>query len=124
MFHESLPIDVRGAFLDISKAFDKGWHKRLSYGISGNLLKLIANYLTNRKQSVILSDQISSYENFIFGVSQISVLGPFFFLIYINDLPDGIQSIFKIFADNTSLFSKSQDFKKSKRELHEDFTSM
>ena len=50
-FDESPPIDVRGIFLDISKAFDKVWHKGLiyklkSYGISGNLLKLIENYLT------------------------------------------------------------------------------
>ena len=46
LFDESLPIDVRGIFLDINKAFDKVWHKGLiyklkSYGISGNILKLI-----------------------------------------------------------------------------------
>ena len=47
-FLQSSPIDVRGVFLDISKTFDKGWYKGLayelkSYGISGNLLKLIEN---------------------------------------------------------------------------------
>ena len=53
-FDENPPIDVRGIFLDISKAFDKVWHKGLiyklkSYGISGNLLKLIENYSTDCK---------------------------------------------------------------------------
>ena len=48
-FDESQPIDVTGIFLDISKAFDKVWDKGIiyklkSYGISGNLLKLIENY--------------------------------------------------------------------------------
>ena len=54
-FDESPPIYVRGIFLDISKAFNKVWHKGLIYkfksnGISGNLLKLIENHLTDRKQ--------------------------------------------------------------------------
>ena len=59
-FDESPPINVQGIFLDICKAFDKVWHKELvyklkSYGISGNLLKLIENYLTDRKQRVVLN---------------------------------------------------------------------
>ena len=50
LFDESSPVDVRGIFLDISKAFDKVWHKGLinklkSYGISGNRLKLTENDL-------------------------------------------------------------------------------
>ena len=55
---------IRGIFLDISKEFDKVWHKGLIYklkslGLSGNLLKLIENYLTNRKQRVVLNGQTS-----------------------------------------------------------------
>ena len=52
------------------------------------------------------------------GVSQVSVLGPLLFLIYINDLPDGITSICQIFADDNSLFSKVQDINKSANELN------
>ena len=54
------------------------------------------------------------------GVPQGSVLGPFLFLIYINDLPDGINALCKIAADDTSLFSKVYNTHKSASELHDD----
>ena len=56
------------------------------------------------------------------GFPQVSVLGSLLSLIYINNLPDGIQSICKIFADGTSLFSKCHNFKNSERKLNEDLT--
>ena len=43
------------------------------------------------------------------GVSQGSILGQFIFLIYINDLPNGLESSFKLFADDSSLFSTVND---------------
>ena len=54
------------------------------------------------------------------GIPQGSVLGPLLFLIYINDLPDGISSLCKIFADDTSLFSKVYDIYKSGSNLNDD----
>ena len=95
LFDESPPIHVRGIFLDVSKAFKKDWHKRFtyklkSYGIYGNLLKLIENYLTDHKQRVVLSGQTSSWERVLSGVPQGLVLRPLLFLIYINNLPNGI----------------------------------
>ena len=51
---------------------------------------------------------------------QVSVLGPLLFIIYINDLPDNIQSTCKIFADDTSLFSHVFDKYKSQSELNND----
>ena len=102
---------MRGIFLDISKAFDKVWHDGLlfklkTYGVEGDLLLLLKNYLKNRKQRVVLNCQTSEWRKINSGVPQGSVLGPLLFLIYINDLPDGITSICKIFADDTSLFLK------------------
>ena len=67
------------------------------------------NYLTGRQHIVVLNGQISSWENILAGVPQCSLLGPLLFLIYINDLPNGTESICKIFADDTSLFSKLKD---------------
>ena len=108
------PCDIRGTFLDISKAFDKVWHKGLifklkSYGVDGSFLKLMENYLKGRQQRVILNCQTFSWKNILAGVRQGSVLGPLLYLIYINDLPNGIESVCKISADDTSLFSKVKE---------------
>ena len=69
-------------------------------------MKLLINYQEDQTQRVVLNGQTSYWENTLVVVGQGSVLGPILFLIYINDLPDGIKSICKILADDTSLFSK------------------
>ena len=78
------------------------------------------NYLEDLKRSVVLNGQTSNWKNILAGFPQGSVLGLFLFLIYINDLPDGIKSICKIFADDTSLFSKVKDKNCSTVELNND----
>ena len=100
---------MREIFLDISKTFDKVWHEGLifklkTYVIDGDLLKLLINCLEDRKKKVILNGQTSSWKNFLAGVPQGSFLRPILFLIYINDLPDGIKSICKIFTDDITVF--------------------
>ena len=122
-------LEVRAVFLDISKAFDKVYHPGLlfnlkSYGIEGNLLKLLENYLHNRKQRVVLNGQCSSWKNILSGVPQDSVLGTLLFLIYINDLPDGINSLCKIFADDTSIFSKVHSKHLSQTNLNNDIRNI
>ena len=105
---------MRGVFLDISKAFykvlDSGHLFKLqAYGVEGQLLSLLKDYLHNCKQRVVLNGQTSDWRKINSGVPQGSVLGPLLFLIFINDLPDEITSICKIFADGTSVFSKVYD---------------
>ena len=107
-------LEVRSVFLDISKAFDKVWHEGLIYkiksmGISGELLNLLENYLSDRYQRVVLNGQTSSWTPVLAGVPQGSILGPLLFLIYINDLPNELQSNAKLFADDTSLFAVAND---------------
>ena len=116
---------MRGIFLDISKAFDKVWHigllfKLKAYGIDGELLSLLENYLENCKQGVVLNGQNSEWREINSGVPKGSVLGPLLILIYINDLPDGITSICKICANDTSLFSKVLDVNESTKKLNLD----
>ena len=106
--------DVRIVFCDVSKAFDKVWHRGLIYklrkiGITGNLLKWFEDYLNNRKQRVIIKGQCSEWGFIKAGVPQGSVLGPLLFLVYINDLAEQVQCEIKLFADDTSLFIALDD---------------
>ena len=95
-------------FLDISKTFDKVWHKGLIHklkknGIGGPLLKILTDFLKLQKQRVVLNGQYSSWSDVLAGVPQGLILGPLLFLIYINDLSDGLQCNPKLFADDTLL---------------------
>ena len=69
--------------------------KLQTYGINGKLLNLMQDYLRSRQQRVALNWQTSSWEKVLAGVPQGSILGQLLFLIYINDIPEGIKSIVK-----------------------------
>ena len=118
-------LEVRSVFLDISKAFDKVWHEGLLYklksmGISGELYNLLENYLLGRFQRVVLNGQTSSWRPALAGVPQGSIIGPLLFLVYINDLPDGLKSNAKLFADDTSLFTIIKDKNESANIFNDD----
>ena len=101
-------IDI--AYLDFSKAFDKVPHKRLlhklkAYNISGKILDWIESFLKDLTQQVIVNGCRSNVRRFTSGVPQGSVLGPVLFLVYVNDMPNEIHNIIKLFADDTKLYS-------------------
>ena len=101
--------EVRTVFFDISKAFDRVWHKGLlfkieSLRIKGNLLLWVKSYLSGRKQRVVINGKQSTVLELKAGVPQGSILGPLFFLIFINDIVNDIGCRFKLFADDTSLY--------------------
>ena len=101
--------EIRLVFCDISKAFDRVWHKGLifnikSIGVSGDMLEWFTNYLSNRRQRVYIRGCISPWLKILAGVPQGSILGPTLFLSYINDIINGIKSNIRLFADDTSLF--------------------
>ena len=94
----------------MSKVFDRVWHEGLIYklkcsGASGELLAIVHNVLTNRQQRVVLNGKCSNWGTVSAGVPQGSVLGPLFFLVYINDIIDNNRCDIKLSADDTSLFS-------------------
>ena len=103
--------NVDAIYLDFQKAFDTVPHKRLlrklqGYGISGSLLRWLESFLVGRKQKVVLNGEESDWTNVTSGIPQGSVLGPILFLIYINDLPDVVNNIVKLFADDTKIYAK------------------
>ena len=106
----------------MSKAFDKVWHQGLifklrSVGVSDSLLCIIESFLSNRSQRVLLNGQPSDWLLIKAGGPQGSILGPLFFLIYINDLSDSLLSTVKLFADDT-LFSVVNDSNISANKLN------
>ena len=118
-------LEIRSVFLDISKAFDKVWHEGLRYklksmGISGELYNLLESYLSGRFQRVLLNGQSSPWKPVLAGVPQGSILVPLLFLVYINDLPNGLKSNAKLFADDTFLFTIVKDRNVSANILNND----
>ena len=104
-----------GIFCDLQKAFDCVNHKILLEklelcGVEGKFKRLIEPYLTGRYQTVTLNNRTnnnnsSKWELLKCGVPQGSILGPLFFLIYINDLPTIVNTDnnMVLFADDTSI---------------------
>ena len=105
---------VHCIFLDFMKAFDSVPHQRLllklkADGIDGRLLAWIGRFLLNRRQRVAINGPASAWEDVISGIPQGSVLGPLLFVIYINDLPDAINSQVYMFADDTKIYRPISD---------------
>ena len=69
---------------------------------------------------MVLNGKCSNWSSVLAGVPQSSNLGPLLFLIYINDLPEGLQFSVKLFADDTSLFSTVYDPNMSADQLDKD----
>ena len=100
---------INAVYLAFMKAFDQGPHKRLmhkikSYGIDEYTVKWIENFLENRKQKLIINGAPSEWSNVTSGIPQVSVLGPIPFVLYINDLPEGMESEIFLFADDTKVY--------------------
>ena len=95
--------------MDFSKAFDKVSHSLLihklrHYGINGKTNTWINSFLNGRKQRVVVEGEISDCVPVASGVPQGSVLGPSLFLFYINDIPLGLTSTVRLFADDTIVY--------------------
>ena len=117
--------EVRSVFRDISNTFDKVWRNGIIFkltqnGISGNLLKLLHDFLSERRQRVVLNGQASTWTNVTAGVPQGSILCTLLFLIYINDLSEGLSTNAKLFAEDTSSFSVIHDSHTSPNVLNND----
>ena len=111
-FDEGIPVDI--IYLDFRKAFDSVPHERLltklkAYGISGNILEWIRNFLLGRTQRVKVGSAISSESPVLSGIPQGSILGPVLFTAFINDMPADLVSLCHIFADDTKIYNSAME---------------
>ena len=100
---------VDAIYLDFEKAFDTVPHRRLleklkAYGINGDVLEWVKDYLSNRTQIVSVNGTESDLGLVLSGVPQGTVLGPLLFVVYINDMLDTVSSDALLFADDTKIY--------------------
>ena len=109
---EGSPVDE--IYLDFQKEFDKVPHQRLilklkSHGMGNSIINWIEQWLTDRRQRVVVDGEVSSWKSVLSGVPQGSVLGPILFLVYIDDLEEGVTGNILKFAGDTKLFRKTKE---------------
>ena len=100
--------EVRAIYLDISKAFDKIWHRGLlhklrAFGFKNEMLAWFKSYLTDRGQKVVLNGITSSVSYLNAGVPQGSILGPILFTMYVNDVTSEVLCDILLYADDMTL---------------------
>ena len=114
--------------LDFQKAFDKVPHQRLilklqSGGMTNTIINWVEQWLTNKRQRVVVDREVSSWKSVLSGVPQGSVLGPILFLVYIDDLEEGVTGNILKFADDTKLFRKTKEIG-DKQKLQDDIDKL
>ena len=120
------PVDV--IYLDFQNAFDKVPHQRLirklkSHGMGISIINWVEQWLTDRRQRVVVDGEVSIWKSVLSGLPQGSVLGAILFFVYINDLEEGVTGKILKFADDTKLLRKVKDIG-DKQNLQDDIDTL
>ena len=98
--------------------------KLRQFGITGTLISLSENYLTDRSQRVVLNGKTSPSQSISTGGPQGSIIDPLLFLIYVTDVKHNILSIIKLFADDSALIKEINNPVDEFRELNNDLETL
>ena len=116
--------------IDLKKEFDTVDHQILLrklelYGIKGQALSFLNSYLSNRSQKCQINGFLSSEKVIRCGVPQSSILGPLFFLLYINDLPQCLSKTKpRLFADDTNLTASGNSITRLEAAVNSDLENL
>ena len=115
--------------IDLQKAFDTIDHKILTekmscLGFAESTIRWYKSYLTNRYFIVNVGNDFSSPGKLLCGVPQGSILGPLLFLLYVNDMPQAVNSDLLLYADDTCLIYTGKDINTIEEQLNTDFSSL
>ena len=102
--------EARMVGLDFSAAFDRVNHKALIHklgqlGIGGPFLNILKEFLTNRKQRVVVNGHHGDWRSVVSGVPQGSVLGPLLFILFTQDMWMGLENELIAYADDATLLA-------------------
>ena len=127
VFEEGLLTGM--VLIDLQKAFDTIDHsilleKMSCLGFAGKTIAWFTSYLTNRSFIVNVGKESPSPCKLSCGVPQGSILGPLLFLLYVNDMPQAVNSELLLYADDTCLIYMGKDIQKIEEQLNSDFTSL
>ena len=123
---QGVPVDT--VYLDFQKAFDKVSHGKLvvkmrRVGLDERMVRWIGNWLSDRRQRVVINGVVSGWERVESGVPQGSVLGPVLFIIFIDDIEENVVSKILKFADDTKLIARVGTLQEVER-LREDLRKL
>ena len=109
------------------KLFDRIWHEGLVYkvspsGVSGKQIMLLKSFLSSRIQRTTLNGRTSRWGSIKADFPQSSVLGPILFLVYINDVTDGLRCNSKLSAVDITIFTTVYDTYKAADDLNHDLS--
>ena len=116
-------------YMDFMKAFDTVPHRRLlsklrSFGFTSSMVNWVEAFITGRTQHVRIDGVVSEEKTVISGVPQGSVLGPFLFLIYVNDMPEVVRSRLFLFADDNKVYRIIEKASKDRAILQENLDEL
>ena len=115
--------------IDLQKAFDTINHEILInkmefLGFSKNVILWFKSYLSHRKFKVNLNKPFLEPGQPLCGFPQGSILGPFLFLLYINDMPQAVKCELLLYADDTCLIFQHSDINEIEFQLNKNFSSI